>query len=363
MNEQYSLKKVITFAGAFIALLIGSGFATGQEIMQYFTAYGGLGFLGILACFILFLVIGTELIETGYEAKFDNPNDIYSAVCGPLLGKFYDYFAVFFLFLSYTVMVAGAQATAIEQYNSPELLGGVILAAAVILTVFFGLDKIVDVIGSIGPVIVVLALGVGTVSVFSNLDQFSQATEKLAAAKATGNMNIASSNFLLAAASYVGFCVIWLSAFLSQMGQQVQSKKEGRLSISLGAFLFCLATAVMTFALYLNIDEVYTSQIPVLLLARKIHPALAVIFSLTIFLGIYTTAVPLLWNVCARFAKEKTAKYRSLTLVLGVIGAIIGLTIDFSSLVNVVYVLNGYVGFIFIVFLTYRFAKRRLKSN
>lgn len=28
--------KVINYAGAFIALLIGSGFATGQELLQYF---------------------------------------------------------------------------------------------------------------------------------------------------------------------------------------------------------------------------------------------------------------------------------------------------------------------------------------
>lgn len=360
MKEVVDFKKVITYAGAFIALLIGSGFATGQEIMQYFTAYGGLGFVGIFLCFLLFVLIGTELIESGYKEKYENPNDIYEAVCGPWLGKFYDYFAVFFLFLSYTVMVAGAQATAVEQYQSPAYVGGVILATGVILTVFFGLDKIVDVIGSIGPAIVILAIGVGTVSVFMNLDQLEHASEALAAAKASGKMNVASSNFILAAASYVGFCVIWLSGFISQLGQQVQSKREGRLSITLGAFLFCLATAIMTFAIYLNIGDVYQSQIPVLLLARRIHPFLAVIFSLTIFLGIYTTAVPLLWNVCARFAKERSRNYQLITLVLGIIGAVIGLTIDFSSLVNVVYVLNGYVGFIFIGFLAYRFVKRRI---
>ena len=31
---------VLKTAGAFIAFLIGSGFATGQEIMQFFVAYG-----------------------------------------------------------------------------------------------------------------------------------------------------------------------------------------------------------------------------------------------------------------------------------------------------------------------------------
>lgn len=87
--------RVITYAGAFIALLIGSGFATGQEILQYFAAYGYQGILGLLFILILFFIIGTELIDTGYEGEMANPNDIYLRVCGPKIGQFYDYFSVF----------------------------------------------------------------------------------------------------------------------------------------------------------------------------------------------------------------------------------------------------------------------------
>lgn len=34
-TEKTSILRVITYAGAIIAFLIGSGFATGQEILQY----------------------------------------------------------------------------------------------------------------------------------------------------------------------------------------------------------------------------------------------------------------------------------------------------------------------------------------
>ena len=46
----------------------------------------------------------------------------------------------------------------------------------------------------------------------------------------------------------------------------------------------------------------------------------------------------------ARFSKEKTLRFRILTLVLGIIGGIIGALLDFDVLVNYVYVINGYVG-------------------
>ena len=45
--EKVSWKRVLILAGAIIAFTIGSGFATGQEIIQYYTAYGVKGLLVI----------------------------------------------------------------------------------------------------------------------------------------------------------------------------------------------------------------------------------------------------------------------------------------------------------------------------
>lgn len=47
-KQKMNVKQIIIYAGAFIAFLVGSGFATGQEIMQYFVAYGFMGILGAL---------------------------------------------------------------------------------------------------------------------------------------------------------------------------------------------------------------------------------------------------------------------------------------------------------------------------
>ncbi|MGX7145381.1 YkvI family membrane protein [Facklamia languida] len=362
MNHQEVVdkRKMISYAGAFIALLIGSGFATGQELMQYFASYGYLGMLGIFLTFVLLAFLGVELIYAGYTQNFENPNDIYTYFVGNIGGKFFDIFAIFFLFLSYTVMVAGASATAVEHYQAPSWLGGTILAICVMGVVVLGLNRIVEVIGTIGPLIVLLTIIVGTISIFMNLDNFATAGDNLQKALDAGIMQVASSNFILSAVSYVGFCLIWLAAFISGIGKRVNSLKEGNNGMILGAFGFSLACLIMAIAIYLSIDKVHDSQIPILILARQIHPWLATIFSLIIFLGIFTTAVPLLWNVVARFAKEKTAKYRVLTVILGVIGAIIGLALDFSQLVNIVYVLNGYIGAILMLVIIYKGIRRRI---
>ncbi len=88
-NPVINNRKVSSYAGAFIALLIGSGFATGQELIQFFASYGYLGLIGILITFILLTVLAVELIYASYTQQFENLNDIYVHMAGKAAGKFF----------------------------------------------------------------------------------------------------------------------------------------------------------------------------------------------------------------------------------------------------------------------------------
>ena len=54
MRENINWPIVFKYAGAFVAFMIGSGFATGQEVMQFFTAYGIWGIGGIFISMFLY---------------------------------------------------------------------------------------------------------------------------------------------------------------------------------------------------------------------------------------------------------------------------------------------------------------------
>jgi uncharacterized membrane protein YkvI len=69
-------------------------------------------------------------------------------------------------------------------------------------------------------------------------------------------------------------------------------------------------------------------------------------------IGVYASAAVLLWTVIARLARQGSGRYTLLTFVLAGVGVLIAITISFSKLVNVVYVLNGYVG-IFLLLLMF----------
>ena len=62
--EKVSWKRVLILAGAIIAFTIGSGFATGQEIIQYYTAYGIKGLLVILVFLVQSRSLKKEMMYT-----------------------------------------------------------------------------------------------------------------------------------------------------------------------------------------------------------------------------------------------------------------------------------------------------------
>lgn len=355
MNEKIKISKVVNYAGAFIALLIGSGFATGQELMQFFSSYGIAGIIGVCICFVALAFVGVQFVKYGFEGKFDNPNDIYKLICGKALGSFYDYFSIFFIFLSFTVMISGAQATAVQHYNAPPFVGGIVLGVLTIITVMCGLSRIVDVIGKIGPVIVILAILVGLISISKNISNLDSSLKALKVFVDNNQINQASKfGFVASALSYVGFCMLWLAAFCATVGKNSTNFEETKYGQILGAAGFSLATIIMAFAILLSISEVHQSQIPSLILANDINPMLANIFSVIIILGIYTTAVPLLWTVIARFFEENTIKFRIATFIIGIIGMVIGLLLKFDILVKYVYVLNGYLGIMLLFIMVIR---------
>ena len=72
--EKVSWKRVLILAGAIIAFTIGSGFATGQEIIQYYTAYGVKGLLVILVFLVAFLYYNFNFAKAGAEQKFEKGN-------------------------------------------------------------------------------------------------------------------------------------------------------------------------------------------------------------------------------------------------------------------------------------------------
>ncbi len=339
--------RVLAYAGTFIAFLIGSGFATGQEVVQYFSAYGLAGIMGIFVVFVLFLYVGRELVLIGHQQKFEHGGQIYRYLCGPILGRFFDYFSILFIYMSFIVMIGGAGATVEQQYNISPWFGAIVMGVLVALTVICGLTKIVSILGKVGPIIVAITIVLGILAIVKNPSGLMRIQDVLP----TLNVMTASNHWFLAALSYVGFCMLWLAGFMSLMGSSAKQVKEISRGAILGATGFSLALLIIALGLMANMETIAGSMVPSLKLAISIHPIFASVFFMIVLAGIYTTAVPLLWQAAKRFTGESKTAFRVAVIVLATIGIFIGLKVPFDKLVNVIYVINGYIGFLLLIFI------------
>lgn len=344
MDRNRDLKEIMKFAGTYISVCIGSGFATGQEIMQFFSSQGMISILGSMICLILLSYCGGSLLEIGNTAKLKSTNDIFTVLCGNWLGNFFKLFMPIFFFCSFVVMVSGAGAAINQYYGISKTIGSLILSMVVVLSVLLGINKVIDILGNIGPVIIFVSVGIGIVTIARNYETLFSVNDVIS----NLNMVKAVDNWWLSGIVYSGLNIIIVTPFLIGVGATAQNRKNCMWGGVLGGIAFMIAAIVLNLGLMSDIQNVYTTEIPTLYMADKISPIVGTMFSFILIAGIYTTAVPLLWSVCSSFAKEKTIKFSIIALICGVLG-FFGGKLPFAGLVNFIYPLSGALGIIIII--------------
>lgn len=344
MGKKSNFNEVIKFAGTYVSVCIGSGFATGQEIMQFFSAYGMISIVANLICMVILAYCGASLLEIGKSVKLRSTNDIFSYLCGDIIGNFFKAFMPIFFFCSFVVMVSGAGAAINQYYGISKSLGSLILIILALISIILGMNKIIDILGNIGPMIIIISVGIGIVTVARNLDTFYNANEIIESL----NLTKAVSKWWMSPLIYSGLNIIVVTPFLVGVGKTASNKKNCIWGGVLGGLVFMIAGMVLNMGLISDIQNVYIKEIPTLYMADNISKIIGIMFSLMLIAGIYTTAVPLLWSVCSSFAKEKTTKFNLIALGCSVVG-FIGGRLPFASLVNLIYPLSGALGVIIIV--------------
>lgn len=339
--EEFRFGRALRLAGAFVACAIGSGFATGQEIMQFFTAQGLMSISGTLVTMVIFAWCGSRFMKHGYERGLTEPDKILEFYFGKTAGKIAAVVIQLFLYSLYVVMIAGAGATLSEFFGAAPALGRILMAAVSFITVLLGLSKLTDILGRLGIIIIIFALAIGIMGFFQNASGLREAARLIPALE----LPRARGGWLWASILYPGLNAVLVMFLSCCIGESAGSKKEAVIGGMLGGVLFGLAILVTDLGLMVNIRAVGDKAVPVLALARSIHPALGLVFSAVIFCGIYTTAAPMLWSVVRRFAADGTKKSVILAAGLTLLGLVLSMT-DFRKLVNIIYPISGYAGIV-----------------
>ena len=350
----YSLPGVLRCAGGFVAWVIGSGFATGQEVLQFFTSYGYASYAIVAINLIGFLVVGTMLLTTGRYHAEEEGFEQFVYYCGPKLGKFYSWLIPITLIPVMSVLISGSGATLSEYYGVNHYVGAAIMACMILVSYFIGFNRLVKVLSFIGPSIIAFCLLVGGITVLRDMGSFSQVPqyeEALAASRS-------SAHWLISAILYVSYNFLCGSVYYTQLGKTTASVKEARMGAILGAVLLMGAITVINTGILLNGGDTASLAIPNLYLAKKISWLLAAVFSVILVLANFSACSAMMWTVCTKFSLGDEKKDRFLAVGVAAGTFLLGL-LSFSDLIGMFYPVIGYCGLVYLGCVVYKKIKEK----
>jgi len=354
-SQSSSLVTTFKVAGAFSAFLIGPGFSTGQEIMQFFASEGLRGVGGALLFLAICAYVSVSLLLAGREHGFRNLEEVFKYYTGPLVGTLYTWYTTVLVYSVYALMLAGAAAILHEYYELPIFIGSGLMALAVLATLFFGLRELVNVVASIGPVLIVLLAYTAITAILGNVSGIETGH---AAAESLDTLR-ASGSWWMSGLLYSALQVTGLFSFLPSLGATIERRNEAIIAGIVGTALIFLALLLVMLALLGNLSDVAGKMIPMLYLAESTHMLITPIFALVLLAGIFTTCAPLLWVVLVKFRPDASRGYRKLAVVLTAIGYAGSLTLPFDQFVNLIYPTIGYSGMILIGFMLVKQIRNR----
>ena len=349
-KNEVRISMVIKLAGAFCAFLIGAGFATGQEVMQYFTNYGIAKAVGVLVINgILGAWTSAAVMNLGTESRDVQGLECYKNLCGKYVGTVLSWFVPIFMFLTLMQMMAGFGATFNQVFGGPEWVGSLILAVLVTAIVLMGLASVIDTIGFIGPAIIVITMVMAISVLVKHGVDFDNWNNYIT----THDVLLASSSCIMAVILYALWNIVMCLPFMSAMGSKAKNKTEVIVGVIFGNVLFSLGALFLVLAEGSRIDIIDKLSVPALAMAQAISPILGWAYAIVLALAIFTTAVPLMWSVAARITKEKTKKFAIVCFIIAILG-FFGSYIPFEILVNIITPAVGYVGMIGWAFIIWR---------
>ncbi len=349
------IKRAIGIAMAFIGVIVGAGFASGQEAMQYFVAFGNEGLWGVAVAAALMMIAGIAMLQLGSYFQAEEHTAVYGKVSGPFISRILDWSTLLTLFSIGFVMFAGGGANLEQQFGISTWIGGTIMLVLVLLTGLLDVDRVTTVIGLITPFIIVFIVAATVITIVQSDVQLSTAHDF-----AVNNVDTTLPNWWVSALNYTGLnamCAVSMSIVIG--GNFLDSRAVGWGGL-MGGFVYLLLLALLVVSLYFVAPEVNGSDLPVLMLINEISPALSYVMTIIVFGMIFNTAVGMFYAMAKRLTRDKRENFYKVYATACIIGFILSF-VGFKALVGWVYPILGYLGLLMIAVMAWGWLSNRSK--
>ena len=321
-------------AMAYIGTVVGAGFATGQEILQFFTRFGYPSFWGILISVLLFIVVGRKILLYGSKLNARSYGVLVNHIFGVAAPLVNWYLAISFVLMC-GAMFAGAGALFQEQWGIPYFVGAFVTAVLTLFVTLRGVEGVLAINTVIVPSLITFCI-----LVFLHV-----ARQDLLPAASLQTTPQEPFPIIRTGITYASFNLVLSIGVLAPMGGAVRNRKSLTLGSLLGGGLLGVLLCMGNYSLLQYIPEVFHREIPQLLIVQEMGKVFIAVYSLIVWMEIFSTAVGNLFAVHT-IVQEKF-KTASVFPAIGATAA--GLVIcglGFSNIVSWFYPVLGIIGFV-----------------
>lgn len=310
----------------------------GQEIYIFFNLHGAKGLIGLLISMTLIGLVCYKTFAFILEEDINSYNEMLFKITGNrrFLSVPLNLIVQIFLLATFYIMVAGFSAYFYQELNVTRIIGGVVIAVLSLLTFYKGINGIVKVNLYLIPILILLTMFLG----FKN-------NNNLINVQITGNS--ARWTWIKDSILYASYNSIVLIPIIIGLKDYIKNKKENMIASTLVVFTMCVTGTVLYLILNKFKNEIGNIEIPTVFIASKIGIVYKYLYGITILIGIFTSAVSAGYSFLINCTKNKR-DYKFISILICIV-AIIFSDFSFSNLIDLIYPIFGYLGFIQLIFL------------
>ncbi|QNU66594.1 hypothetical protein EHE19_017355 [Ruminiclostridium herbifermentans] len=344
------ISNIFKVAFLYMATVIGAGFASGQEIIQFFSKYYNGGFYGALLTGVLFSIIGYAILDRVYSERIKSYDEFLFPMMGYFLGRIMEFIVMLFMSCVLSVMVAGLGSILMELTGIEYRYCVVISAIVCLLAIMTNIKGIVAVSSFLSPFLVVGILFVGIYMIVTKDTSVFSLSNKVVRV---------TNNWVFSSLLYVSYNTILSTVMLTSVLPYLKTKRVSTWGGILGGGMLCLTVLILNFALYFFYPKSITSEMPVLSILQNNNQLLGNIYSVILILAMYTSAITSGYCLSERIAAKMNINYRIVAVVMCAL-VIPMSSMGFSSLIATLYPVFGYLGLFLVFVILLQFIKCKL---
>ncbi|MGI6512858.1 MAG: hypothetical protein ACOX3D_00660 [Syntrophomonadales bacterium] len=347
-------RNTLAVAWGYMGAVIGAGFVSGQELVQFFVNYGIRGTWGVIVAGALFALCGGLLMSWVHAHHLDHYQSVLKSLFGRRYSVIIDSLLAVFLFLGICIMFAASGAVFYEHINQSKTSGVMLAYITVLIFLLAGRKGMIGSFNLLVPLKFLLLLSVAGYAAIlgEGISPSGAMPDQL--------INPGTGNWLLASVLYVAYNFSLAMVVLAEY-QAITSLREGARGAFIGGALLGVIALVCYYALLPGMPVIAHYEIPMLFVAGSISAHAKTVYMAVLWLGILTTAIANTYGFAQRFSDFSGLNY-NLCLFVTVTMALPLAFQSFAFLVATVYPLLGILGIVILVVLVYNFMVDLIKS-